>query len=861
MKVSLNTVKRYANIDLPPVPELVKRVNEQLGKVEEVIDLAPKYQGAVIARVVECSKHPDADRLSVCQIDAGTGESVQVVCGAPNVHADMWVVWLPPGSVVPATYGTNEPFTLGARELRGVVSNGMLASAKELDLGNDHDGIVEITEADLPPALEPGIYDEQSEAVVSHVLEPGKSFAQLFGLDDTIIDIENKMFTHRPDLFGQMGVAREIFAILSPEPAEHEHTDIRFPEREWYWRFPQPTSGSGLELEVFNDVPDKSPRFMAVALQGVSVGQSPIWLRACLVRWGSKPINSIVDITNYIMLLTAQPTHAYDYDKLEGHTVGVRMARTGEQVQLLNGKTYTLADTDIVIADDTKVVGLAGIMGSSSSEVSADTKNIVLEVANFDMYTVRRSSMRYGLFTDALTRFNKGQSRLQNDRVMAGLQQLIVRICGGEQASEVYDLPALAEGEVRAVESKTLRVAPDFINQRLGLELTPEQIGNLLRYTQFAVYQSEEDVAKLNISAPFWRTDIEQPEDIVEEVGRLYGFGRLPRELPLRTIAPVSGNAAIITKQKITAILSGTGANEVKTYSFVPERVIQNAGQDPRQAYQISNALSPDLQYYRLSLSPSLLTHVHANSKSGHDRFALFEIGKTHLKGELDSDGLPQEFSHVALVYATKKPATGSAYFTVRYYIDQLLRGLHCVQTATYTPLKDYDFSTLQPAARASVAVFDPKRTAVATIDGKYIGVVGEYALQVSRSFKLPEVCAGFELSVDALLEVATSHSTYLPLSRFPHVTQDISLRVASDVTFAAVYHAALGAIEQNTAPELRWQLEPLGIYAPTDGTSKTITLRLRVTHDARTLTDTEVSTLIAAIAAAANQACSAEQV
>ena len=303
MKVSLKTVRQFTNVDIG-VEELVEKINQQLGAVEEVIDLGSRYQGAVIARVVKCTKHPDADKLSVCEIDAGTGENIQVVCGAPNVREDLWVVWLQPGATVPATANDKEPFVLGARELRGVVSNGMLASAKELALGDDHNGIVELIEADL---------------LNGKALEAGASFAETFGLDDTIIDIENKMFTHRPDLFGQLGVAREIAGIQNQQ----------FKSPDWYLETPQFAETTDLELEVVNEAADAVPRFMAVAMKDVVVRPSPLWLQCALVAMGGKPINNIVDVTNYVMLMTAQPTHAYDYDKLRSHKLGVRMAHEG----------------------------------------------------------------------------------------------------------------------------------------------------------------------------------------------------------------------------------------------------------------------------------------------------------------------------------------------------------------------------------------------------------------------------------------------------------------------------------------------------------------------------------------------------
>ncbi|MGB2787597.1 MAG: phenylalanine--tRNA ligase beta subunit-related protein, partial [Candidatus Saccharimonadaceae bacterium] len=313
MKVSLNTIEQYIDIDLG-VDELVERINQQLGQVEGVIDLGTKYKDVVVVKVVECDKHPNADKLSVCKVDDGGVVAdvprdekglVQVVCGAPNARVGIFAAWLPPKSTVPASFSDKEPFVLDARELRGVLSQGMLAAPDELAIGTGHDGILEITEDDLPKSI---------HQAANQNLRPGAKFAELFGLNDTIIDIENKMFTHRPDCFGQLGVAREISAILKGLPMGPDDVDTRFVNPDWYWQKPVFASGEGLNLTVFNDTPEKSPRFMAVAIKNVEIKPSPLWLQIELVRLGSKAINNVVDITNYMMLLTAQPSHAYDYD-------------------------------------------------------------------------------------------------------------------------------------------------------------------------------------------------------------------------------------------------------------------------------------------------------------------------------------------------------------------------------------------------------------------------------------------------------------------------------------------------------------------------------------------------------------------
>ena len=832
MKVSLNTVKQLIDFELPPTDELVTRVNAQLGGVEEIIDLADKYKDALIVRVVECRKHEDADKLSVCRIDDGgmrknieRGEDglVQVVCGAPNVHADMWAVWLPPSATVPASYDDAEPFVLSARELRGVLSQGMLAAADELAIGTEHNGIVELTDGDLAPGK---------------TLSAGASFAETFDLNDTILDIENKMFTHRPDCFGQLGVAREISGILGH----------KFTSPDWYLDKPNFAEASGLELEVFNDAPEKVPRAMFVAMKNIAIKPSPFWLQCALVALGSKPINNIVDVTNYVMLMTAQPTHAYDYDKLRGQKIGARMARDGEAITLLNSKTYELTPDDIVIADGEGAIGLAGIMGGGNSEVSAETKNIVLEVATFDMYTLRKSSMRHGVFTDALARFNKGQSPLQNDGIINLLMMSIKDVSPAEQATAVLDLGnfddcILSDGIHRP---DALGITSAFINERLGSSLSGEEQMGLLENVEIKV---ETDERGSDIFVPFWRTDIELPEDIVEEVGRLYGFDKLPRELPLRSMQPAAKNELRDVKQKLRHSLEKLGANEVLTYSFVHENVMRRAEQDVSQAFQLSNALSPDLQYYRLSVLPSLLDRVHMNIKAGHDEFVLYEIGKAHNKKYHadDDEGLPAEMEMLDAVYASKKAGEGAPF----YYMRRLVQALAL----------DYGFTLrFKPVTEALdyplTAPFDLSRSALLeTYDGTFIGMIGELKQSVLKNFKLPAYTAAMSLDVENLAQsINTPRQTYTPLSKYPSVTQDLSLQVAGDTQYADVF----AAVTESLNGDFDVNVSPVAIYQPENSSEKTITLRFVATSHERTLNDDDMKKVVEMAAVNAGEKCGA---
>ena len=838
MKVSLNLIKQLINFELPPVDELVARVNQQLGGVEAVIDLNAKYGGARIVRVVECVKHPDADRLSVTKIDDGGAVAdvprdenglVQVVCGAPNVHADMWAIWLPPQSTVPASFDDDEPFVLDARPLRGVLSQGMLAAADELAIGTDHEGIIEIREQDVPVGVE---------------LTAGASFAEMFGLDDFVLDIENKMFTHRPDCFGQLGVAREIAGIFHQQ----------FTSPDWYKSVQQFTSAEGLGLTVTNDAPELVPRFMAVAIRDVTVQPSPLWLQCQLVAMGGKPINNIVDATNYIMLMTAQPTHAYDYDKLRGHKLEARMARNGEKVSLLNGKEYELTADDIVIADGEGVIGLAGIMGGADTEVSNDTKNIVLECANFDMYALRRTAMRHGIFTDALTRFNKGQSPLQNAAVLKQLMSMV----GGVQASEVFDLKQFDDWLDDYFNGKytpaNIDINSKFINGRLGLDLSDDDICDLLNNVEIKSHGPEEELDYICIQSPFWRTDLELPEDIVEEVGRLYGFDKLPRQLPMRSIKPAPRNPRRQLKQAIRQSLSRAGANEVLNYSFVHERVLKNAEQDPSRAYRLSNALSPDLQYYRTSVLPSLLDKVHANIKAGHDEFMLFEIGKIHDKElPLTDENLPSAQTFVDGVYASKKPRAGAPFYKARKLVDRLLADINV----------EADFVKIAESGTDVPAPFGGQRSAwIVAKNGDKLGIVGELSQTARRNFKLPDYTAAFSLDIEKLqanLAENLEHN-YRPLSRYPSTTRDISLKMQSAVDYASVYACAEEVAKKHR--ELQIIITPIAIYQPKDDDStKTVTLSVKFTSAERTLADKDTAPIIEEIAAMAAEEFDAAQV
>ena len=843
MKISLNTIRRFnEHYKAAPaftlgVDELVEKIGAQLGAVEEIIDLGAKYKGIIIVKVVACDKHPDADKLSLCKIDDGGAIKdierdshgyIQVVCGAPNVHEGMLAAWLPPGTTVPSTVG-DEPLVLEAREIRGQKSNGMLASPKELVLGDSHEGILEI-EGDL---------------------QPGSDFAQAYALDDIVLDIENKMFTHRPDCFGFMGVARELAGIQG----------LPFKSPDWYTlnpKFPD-IEGEALKLAVKNELPELVPRFTAIVLSGVKVGPSPLWLQIYLAEIGQKSINNIVDYTNFYMQETGQPLHAYDYDKVKALSNGeatfvIRNPKPGEKIKLLNGKEIEPRPEAVMIATDKQLVGIGGVMGGTETEVDGQTKNIILECANFDMYSIRRTSMAHGLFTDAVTRFTKGQSPLQNPAVLNKIVDEIRKSGSGKVAGQAIDDNHLDE-TIMTRESlrPPVTVAADFINSRLGLKLSVDEMTTLLQNVEFTIETKGDELV---IKAPFWRTDIELREDVVEEVGRLYGYDKLPLDLPKRDLTPTAKDPLLTLKAEVRVKLSAAGANEVLTYSFVHGDLLAKAGQDPARAFQISNALSPDLQYYRLSLIPSLLEKVHPNIKAGYDEFALFELGKTHgLDHQEDDEGLPKEFEFTALVVAAAdklKPA-GSPYYQARKYLTELT-GVQLEFKPVGEGMQQYP--VVQP--------YDPNRSALVSVKGtgEFLGIIGEFKPGVARGLKLPKYCAGFEVDTTVLQTVLKNAKKYVSLPRFPKVTQDITLKVPAELAYQELLDfvwAELAKVQpDNTLPSLA----PVDIYQAKDDTKhKNVTFRLSIASYDRTLTDTEVNKHLDTVAAAAKAGLNAERI
>ena len=817
MIISVNWLKKFVDIDLP-VDELATLIGARLVEIESVEDLTEKYKDVIVVKVVECGPVPDSDHLNLTKIDDGGRAQnverdenglVQVVCGAPNVTAGMLAAWLPPESIVPETINDKEPFVLGARKLRGFMSNGMLASAKELDLFEDHEGIVSI--------------DKDAA--------PGTGFAEVYDLNDSLLDIENKSLTHRPDAFGVIGFAREIAGIQGNKftnPSWLQDLDITV------------SSENSVDAPTVTiEEPELSDRFQAIVLSGVNeAAQSPVEIQTYLARSGVRPINAIVDVTNYMMLLAGRPLHAFDYDKLLAVGNGkadirVRSGREGETLALLDGRILELSTDDIVVANGDVAVSLAGAMGGADTEVDASTKRILLESATFNLYKLRAVQMRHGIFSEAITRLTKGIPAPLGQPVLVEAAKMISQFTGAVIASDI------AEAYPGKHDPIVVTLPESIVNDTLGTQFSAADVKEILENVEFGVEMNE---GSISVTVPYWRNDIHIAEDIVEEVGRLSGFDSVNPVLPGRDFTAVRPSEFDGLRAKLRTLLVRAGANEVLTYSFVHGDIMRKAGQNPDDAYRITNSISPDLQYYRQSITPSLLTNVHPNIKAGYDHFAIFEINKFHTKlAELTEEGVPKELDGLGFVVASGKKAKSAAFYEAKQYLEYIANELGL--EFEYEPLEDEsNYPVTQP--------FEPKRSARVWEKKTHerIGVIGEFKKSVQKAFKLSDNVAGFEISPVSLAKLtAGSDTSYEPLSKYPGTERDVSFQVTDDISYQQVYDAAKSVFESLDS-SLRVTVTPLDIYRPESGETKNVTLRFTLGSYEKTLTGDEVSKVMTTI-------------
>ncbi|HEX3540607.1 MAG TPA: phenylalanine--tRNA ligase subunit beta [Acidimicrobiales bacterium] len=718
MRVPLSWLREFAPIDA--APEDIAATFSNLGLVVEGMEIIdPGLDGIVVARVLDLRPHPDADRVQLVDVDAGDGEARQIVCGAFNMTA---------GDLVPlATLGTVMPngMEIGRRKMRGEWSNGMLCSAAELGLP-EQDG-------------EKGIF-----LLPSGTAAPGTPLRQALGLEpDVVYDLE--VSPNRPDAMSVAGVARDLAAALGVEfllPA-----------------FTTPVEADVERVPVTVTAADLCPRFTATVFEGVTIGPSPAWLARRLTLAGMRPINNVVDLSNYVMLELGQPNHAYDLDRLPGRGLGVRRARPGETLVTLDGIERRLEGDDCVIVDgEDRPVGIAGIMGGASSEISDATTTIVLEAAYFTPMAIARTGTRLGLYTEARARFERGVDPGVVDRAIDRFAALLAETAGGRRgptvdvASPAY-LPAPLPVAVR-----TARV-----NDVLGTSLTDADIARLLAPIGFSSSPAAAGVQTVTI--PTWRPDSAREIDVIEEVGRLHGYGNIARSLP----PGVRTGGGLTTYQRgrrrVRDILAGAGVSEAWTTTFLGPGDLERAGL-PGDAVEVENPLDRSESLLRTSLIPGLLKAVRFNADRQAPDVRLFEIGHVFAPPAADAAvPLPDEREDLAVVVAG---AGADAVLATRIW-------------AVLAAALRLEGVRLEAAL---VAGLHPTRAArlVVAPTGQVLGAVGEIDPASLAAYGISGRVGVVLAAMEPLLAAPRRSSQARPVSRFPASDIDLAFVVADTV-------------------------------------------------------------------------------
>ncbi|MCD4756163.1 phenylalanine--tRNA ligase subunit beta [bacterium] len=808
MKLPLNLAKEFTKLPAN-VKTTVEILASRVGEVESYSDISKKYENIVIAVIKEKQDHPDADKLAIYKISTGKGEEIQVVAGDKTLEINDKVAYIKPKGIVPSTYNTDKPFTISTIEMRGITSHGMMCSEKELNIGSNHKTVLKL--APSAPV--------------------GEDFATYYELNDTVVDIENKALTNRGDLFGIIGLARELSGTQG----------IPFISPDWYLE-PQinlEPAETCLNFDVDNQAEPLCSRYCAIAISNIQVKDSPIWLKSALLKSDIKPINNIVDITNYLMILTGQPIHAFDFDKVVKHDtkqadmghIVIRTAIAGESIHALDGNIYELNDRNLVIANSQHPIGIAGIIGGVDTQIDKNTKNIILESANFDRYNLRRSSMELGIITEASTRYTRSQSPYHCLPVLSHATELITELCNGQISSTLVDSYPLKE------EINQISIDINKLNTKLGFNLNQEELIKLLENIEYKHTSSKNKYITFQI--PLFRQDIEIEEDVYEDVARIYGYEKITPVLPEKTITATSLPKMTSLKSNIRDILSNSGCNELLTYNFVSMDLLKKANQDPNICLKLRNPLSKDLELMRPSVLASLLDKTLLNTQEGINTFGIYELGLSHQKDNLDKEELPLEQWKLSFVFSDNtNTLSGNPFFQSKRYLEKVLHKVN-IQNLSYELATDIDYNSTPIWVKTLLNSFESNSSAiVSTVVGKtkvILGIVGEINNEVKHNLSLNDFTCAFEINLESVLQAQLSTNKYLESSKFPYITQDICFVTPTKVTYAELLLLVKKTIKKKN---IQSNIECIDIYRKEGSDTRNITLRISITNTTKTLQD-----------------------
>ena len=792
MKVSLNWLRDY--VELPHDMDL-KRLAYDLTmstvEVEDATDLGASFHDMVVGEIREVLPHPNADKLRICRTDIGGGTVKEIVCGGTNLRDGMKVAVALPGSVC-RWHGEGEPVEIHESKLRGVDSYGMICGAVEIGL------------ADLFPA--------EGEAVILDLSDfdapAGTPLADALDLNDIILEIDNKSMTNRPDLWGHYGIARELAALYHLPMKTFPHFD----------RNVENTAGFHVTVEDT----ERCPRYLSAQIEGLSVKPAPYQMQSRIWRVGMRPINALVDITNYVMLATGQPTHAFDSDHIAGHVI-VRRAGEGEKLLLLNGKELALSGDDLVIADDAGVVGLAGVMGGAKDSILPETDKVILEVANFDAKGIRRTALRYDNRTEASARYEKAIDPERCDQAFDLSMQLL-----GQLYPEMK-VTGLVDEYPQHLKQAEIDVPLSWLERRLGKRLPPEEIRHKMELLGYGIAFSGDN---MHVVVPTWRStgDVSIQADIMEEVARMYGYENFEAEPITTTFDGAINQLDKDLERRIKEYLAiRCGMQEIFTYPWMEESYVNAVLQSTEGILSLSTPPSPAERFVRSSLLPNLCKAVVKNERY-FDEFSIFETAQVFRDENYTSpydprEKLPSQRKNVAGAFVTTDKDITALFRKAKGVVEMMARYVH-METLTFRQMEKPVWA--DNVVWLNICRGEEKVGDLALLSKKVSMACGIKNLNVML----------FQLDQDSLVPLKSRTNTFTHMAEYPMTDYDISLLLDGSVQWKDVLQT-VGGIKSELLHGASFVDEYRGKQVPAG--KKSLTLRLSIGSKEKTLTSSEI--------------------
>jgi len=726
MLISKKLLENY--VELPKeldAQELSEKISTSIVEVDNFFDQEKELENIIAAKITEINNHPNADKLKICQVDAGNRGILKIVCGGNNLSKGMIVALALPGAKV-KWHGEGEPVILEKAKIRGIESDGMICAAEEIGLSDSYK---------IPGGIADLKLDDSSI---------GKNISTALHLNDVVFEIDNKSLTNRPDLWCHYGIARELSALFG----------TRFKNLKFSDKFKK-TKGEGFNIEILDK--NACPRYLGVLIENVEILESPQWIKSYLEKLGIRSINNIVDITNFVMLELGQPLHAFDSSNVSGNKIIIIKAKKGEKFKTLDSQTRILTEEDLLICDGEKPVGLAGVMGGENSEIKESTKSIFIESANFEASGIRKTSMRLGLRTDASVRFEKSLDPELANLAMHRAIELVEQLCVKSRV-----VGEIVDKDFSSKEKLVINLDLKFTNEKIGQEIPTVKIIEILKSLGFVVKNKK---SYLEVTVPSYRAtgDIKIQEDLVEEIARIYGYKNIKVQEPIVSLKPIYRDKSLQLERNLkNFIAKNLNYCEVYNYSMISEDEIASVFAKTEDYIEIENAVSKNLKYLRNSLSISLLKNAYSNLRF-YKEFKIFEIGRIFKKeqGEYKANKnskeiLPMQDKFLGLIVCGK-----NKFFDLKGDIELILKFLKI------------DFEEVT----GDNNLFEENKYLEYYSNGELIGFFGSVKKQILNNFDIDksEIVFG-EFNFNKLYKYFKDKKEYSEIPKFPKMTQDISM-------------------------------------------------------------------------------------